>query len=88
MIVRVADKADDKNKKTVKKSSTRSRSKSKTTDKRKADDLPENSVSQDASLSGDNDNDDDGDYQTPSKGPFTRSIFKDPIFVGSEKRIV
>ena len=36
LIVPMADKADDKNKKTVKKSSTGSRSKPKTTDKRKA----------------------------------------------------
>ena len=27
-------------------------------------------------------------YHTVCKGPFTRSIFKDPIFVGSENRIV
>ena len=63
----MTDKADDKNTKTAKKSSTGLRSKSKTTDKRKADDLPENSVSQDASFSGDNENDDDDNYQPPSK---------------------
>ena len=59
LIVPVADKAVDKNKKTVKKSSTGSRSK--TTDKGNA----EGSVSQDAS-SGDDENDDYGNYHPPS----------------------
>ena len=52
----MADKADDKNKRTVKKLSAGSRSKPKTTEKGKADDPPGagDSVSQDASFSGDN----------------------------------
>ena len=62
----MADKVDDKNEKTVKKSSTGSRSKPKTTDKRNADDPPEDSVSQDASFSGDNENGDYGSYHPPS----------------------
>ena len=62
LIVPVADKAVDKNKKTVKKSSTGSRSKPKTTDKGNA----EGSVSQDASSSGDDENDDHGNYHPPS----------------------
>ena len=67
MIVPLPDKADDKNKKTVKKSSIVSRSKSKATDTRKADDLPENSISQDASFFGDNENDNDSNFQPPSE---------------------
>ena len=63
----MADKVDDKNKKTVKKSTTGSRSKPKTTEKGKADDPPEDSVSQDASFSGDNENDDDDNYPARSK---------------------
>ena len=68
----MADKVDDKNKKTVKKLSTGSRSKPKTTEKGKADDPPEDSVSQDASFSGDNENDDDGNYH-PSSTKWKRS---------------
>ena len=67
LIVPMADKADDKNKKTVKKSSTGSRSKPKTIEKGKADEPPEDSVSQDASFSGDNENDDDDNYHPPSQ---------------------
>ena len=44
LIVPVADKVDDKNKKTVKKSSSASRSKPKTTHKDHADDPPEDLV--------------------------------------------
>ena len=62
----MADKVDDKNKKTVKKSSTGTRSKTKTTNKANADDPPEDSVPQDASFSGDNENDDYGNYHPPS----------------------
>ena len=62
----MADKVDDKDKKTVKKSSTGSRSKPKTTKKGKADDPPEGFISQDASFSGDNENDDDNNYHPPS----------------------
>ena len=66
LIVPMADKVDDKNKKTVKKSSTGSRSKPKTTDKGNADDPPEDSVSQDASFSGDNENYNYGNYHPHS----------------------
>ena len=66
LIVTMADKVDDKNKKTVKKSSSASRSKPKTTHKDHADDPPEDSVSQDASFSGDNENDNYGNYHPPS----------------------
>ena len=66
LIVPMADKVDDKNKKTVKNSSTGSRSKPKTTEKGNADDPPEDSVSQDASFSGDNENDDHDNYHPPS----------------------
>ena len=64
LIVPIADKADDKNKKKVKKSSTGSRSKPKTTEKGKTDEPPEDSISQDASFSGDNEND---NHHPPSK---------------------
>ena len=63
----MADKVDDKIKKTVKKSSTESRSNPKTTHKGNADIPPEASVSQDASFSGDNDNDDYGNCHPLTK---------------------
>ena len=66
LIVPIADKVDDKNKKTVKKSSTGSRSKPKTTHKGNADDPPEDSVSQNVSFSCENENDDYGNYHPPS----------------------
>ena len=67
LIVPMADKVDDKIKKTVKKSSAGSRSKPKTTHKGNADYPPEDSVSHDASFSGDNENGDYGNYHPPTK---------------------
>ena len=65
----MADKVDDKNKKRVKKSSSGSRSKPKPTHRGNADDprrTGQDSVSQDAPFSGDNENDNYGNCHPPS----------------------
>ena len=80
LIVPIIDKVDDKNKKTVKKSSSGSRSKPKTTHKGNADDPPEDSVSQNASFSGDSENDDYGNYHPPAKRK--RSEASTSVFLG------
>ena len=62
----MADKVDDKNKKTVKNVINWVKIKAQDHTQGNADDPPEDSVSQDASFSGDNENDDYGDYHPPS----------------------
>ena len=66
LIVPVTDKADDKNKKTVKKSSAQDQS-PRPQKREKLMNHLRNSVSQDVSFSGDNENDDYDNYHPPSK---------------------
>ena len=87
LIVPMADKVDDKNNKTVKKSSAGSRSKPKTTEKGKADGPPEDSISQDASFSGDNENDDYDNYHPPSTEG-KKEVKLQPQFLGSFARFL